>query len=448
MESPNLILDIQDAALKEKLLERNSIQRFTVTSFNEHGHQWLNSTEPSRVDVALVQADDFSEHDLDKLITSQISHNTDIIFITHGIPNPAVDNATREGLCYHIRHPIDFDFIDQLLLESLEGLGQNYTNENMVITSDLDQFGLLAGSSVPMHKLYRVIRKAAHNRARILLTGESGVGKELVAHTIHIIGPDKEKPFVAVNCGALSPELVESELFGHTKGAFTGAGKERSGLFEKADGGTLFLDEITEMPLELQVKLLRVLETGEYKPVGSDENKTANVHVIAATNRDPIVAIQEDKLRNDLYFRLAHFPIHVPPLRERGDDIAGLAKHFLAYRNAQEDTHKGISQSALDKIAKHSWPGNVRELKYVIERAYLLTANLIEAEHIVIENTEQMHHDHLQVPTGVPLEEVEQQVIVKTLEENQGKKSETADQLGISVKTLYNKLEKYQQENQ
>ena len=407
----------------------------------------MESVKPSRINIAIVQADDFLNDDLEKMIASQICHHTDVIFITRGLPNPVVDVATKQGACYHLRQPVDFDYIDQLLTEIHEGFIQQHDGNNVVITSELDQFGLLVGSSAPMHRLYRIIRKASQSRAKILLTGESGVGKELVANTIHLVGPNKAKPFVAVNCGALSPELVESELFGHTKGAFTGAGKDRAGMIEKAEGGTLFLDEITEMPLDLQVKLLRVLETGEYKPVGSDENKTANMQVIAATNRDPIEAIQQERLRKDLYFRLAHFPVHVPSLRERGADITGLAKHFLAYRNAQEKTNKGISQSALEKIANHAWPGNVRELKYVIERAFLLAPQIIEMAHIIVEETEKMSGEAFKVPTGVPLDEVEHQVIVKTLEENHGKKSETAGQLGISVKTLYNKLEKYQKEN-
>ena len=435
MEKPNLLLDIQDETLRENLLGRNITQRFNIISTSE-GHAWMESVKPSRIEVAIVQADDFLNDDLEKLVASQICHHTDVIFMTRGLPNPVVDAATKQGACYHLRQPVDFDFIDQLLTEIHDGFMQQHDSDEVVITSELDQFGLLVGSSAPMHRLYRVIRKAAQSRAKILLTGESGVGKELVANTIHIVGPNKAKPFVAVNCGALSPDLVESELFGHTKG-----------MIEKAEGGTLFLDEITEMPLDLQVKLLRVLETGEYKPVGSDENKTANMQVIAATNRDPIEAIQQERLRKDLYFRLAHFPVHVPALRERGNDITGLAKHFLAYRNAQEKTNKGISQSALEKIAHHAWPGNVRELKYVIERAFLLAPQIIEMAHIIIEETEKMSGETLKVPTGVPLDEVEHQVIVKTLEENQGKKSETAGQLGISVKTLYNKLEKYQKEN-
>lgn len=445
-EKPNLLLDIQDMQLRENLTGRESIQGFNLV-WTEEGHGWMETVKPSGIDVVIVQADDFSNADLEKLVASQICHSTDVMFITGGLPNSIVDAATKQGACYHLRQPVDFEYIDQLLAEVYEGFIQQRDTEDVVITSDLDQFGLLVGSSMPMHRLYRNIRKAAQSRAKILLTGESGVGKELVANTIHLVGPNKTKPFVALNCGALSPELVESELFGHTKGAFTGAGKDRAGMIEKAEGGTLFLDEITEMPLDLQVKLLRVLETGEYKPVGSDENKTAHMQVIAATNRDPVQAIQEEKLRKDLYFRLAHFPVHVAPLRERGSDITGLAKHFLAYRNAQENTSKGITQAALDKISKHAWPGNVRELKYVIERAYLLAPQIIDVEHIVIEDIDKIADENLQVPTGVPLDEVEQQVILQTLEQNQDKKSETANQLGISVKTLYNKLEKYQKES-
>ncbi|MBU2115470.1 MAG: sigma 54-interacting transcriptional regulator, partial [Gammaproteobacteria bacterium] len=215
----------------------------------------------------------------------------------------------------------------------------------------------------------------------------------------------------------------------------------------QAQGGSLFLDEITEMPLEQQVKLLRVLESGEYRPVGSEKVCQANVRIIAATNRDPQQAIADGVLREDLYFRLAQFPMQVPPLRERADDIIGLAHHFLAYRNAKEQLQKQLSAEAEQLIASHSWPGNVRELKHAIERAYILADKLLQPEHLLLETPpEPSAESNLSdVPSGVPLQQIEKAAILNTLAQNDGNKTDTAEQLGISVKTLYNKLEKYQQ---
>ncbi len=291
-----------------------------------------------------------------------------------------------------------------------------------------------------MRQLYRVVRKSARTDASILIIGESGTGKELVANTLHLMSDRSEKPFISLNCGAISMELVESELFGHIKGAFTGAASNRSGVFEQAEGGTLFLDEITEMPMEHQVKLLRVLETGEYKPVGSEDGRIADVRIIAATNREPTQAIEEGVLREDLYFRVAHFPINVPPLRDRGSDIEGLAIHFLAHRNAEEDSSKEITTEALERIREYHWPGNVRELLHTIERAYILADDVVGVEHLILEGSPSEAAANL---GNDSLEEIEKKVILQTLEEFDGNKSETADKLGISVKTLYNKLKKY-----
>jgi DNA-binding NtrC family response regulator len=296
-----------------------------------------------------------------------------------------------------------------------------------------------------MHRLFRLLRKVADSEANVFVDGESGSGKELVANTIHIASPRCEAPFIAINCGALSPELVDSELFGHVKGAFTGATKDKEGYFKQAENGTLFLDEVTEMPLEHQVKLLRVLESGEYRPVGGEALHHANVRVIAASNRDPKQAIEDQFLREDLYFRLAQFPVSLPPLRERDNDKVGLALHFIAHRNLQEQTAKEIDQSALDKINSHDWPGNVRELRHVIERAFILSDHTIQAEHVIVDTFHNDKSHSTSIEPGIKLAELEKEAIEKTLEANQGNRGETAEQLGISVKTLYNKLEKYQQ---
>ena len=233
-------------------------------------------------------------------------------------------------------------------------------------------FGHLWGRSAPMQRIYEQISRVAGTAVTVFITGESGTGKEVVASTVHELSRRRKQPFLAVNCGAISPNLIESEIFGHEKGSFTGADRQHQGFFERAHGGTLFLDEITEMPLELQVKLLRVLETGTFMRVGSTRSQEADVRVIAATNRAPDTAVAQGKLREDLLYRLNVFPIVLPPLRDRADDIAFLAEHFLHGVGEREGKAKRFSPAALAKLARYRWPGNVRELRNVVQRAYVM----------------------------------------------------------------------------
>lgn len=448
MQQPTLLLSVSDSELETKLIETPSIRRFNIQRLNR-SESWIHALEETFYPVAIIQADNFSEDQLEKLLKSGLLTKVDIIFVSSGEPNEFIDQAMHRGVTYHLRSPINFAFLGELLDEIFTEISHEQEVSEEVVSSDLDQFGLLVGSSKVMRRLYRVIRKACESDVNVFIIGESGSGKELVANTIHLASTSSNKPFVALNCGALSPELIESELFGHVKGAFTGANKDRAGVFEQAEGGTLFLDEVTEMPMDQQVKLLRVLETGEYRAVGSDKTQQANVRVISATNREPATAIQEEVFREDLYFRLAHYPVRVPPLRDREKDIVGLAKHFLAYRNTEEQLAKNITTETLKKIEEYQWPGNVRELKHAIERAYILADEVIGPEHLILEDsmnsTSSLEDSSTEtLPHGIPLEEVEKGVILKTLDHNDGNKSETADQLGISVKTLYNKLDKYE----
>lgn len=442
LTSPRLALSISDTELDQQLNDNPAVQKFSPLQLDS-SRSWLDQLEQDSADVILVQVDEFDAEDLEQLQSSGLLAHAEIFFVSKGEPNPFIDKAMMLGVAYHLRFPVDQNFVAELLEELLLDLESRQSHSKQVLTSNLDQFGLLVGSSRSMRKLYRIVRKAAASPASVLVIGESGAGKELVANTLHLMSERRDEPFLTVNCGAISPELIESELFGHVKGAFTGANDDRTGIFAQADGGTLFLDEVTEMPVDQQVKLLRVLESGEYRKVGSDHASQSNVRVIAATNREPADAIQNETFREDLYFRLAQFPLRVPPLRERGDDIEGLARHFLAHRNAEQGTAMELTDAALEKILNHGWPGNVRELKHCIERAYILADEVIDAEHIVLEDSSEGNGD-ASIPTSLPLDEVEKQVILKTLAENDGKKKETAEQLGISVKTLYNKLEKYE----
>jgi DNA-binding NtrC family response regulator len=295
-----------------------------------------------------------------------------------------------------------------------------------------------------------MVEKVAPTEASVLLIGESGTGKELVANAIHDESAVRAGAFVAINCGAFSPHLIEAELFGYERGAFTGAVRSHRGCFERASAGTLFLDEITEMPLELQIKLLRALETGCFYRVGGEQEQSVNVRIIAATNRDPNQAVAQGRLREDLLYRLAVFPLPLPPLRARGTDIELLAQHFLDELNAPAGTTKVFSAAALEYLARHGWPGNVRELKNAVQRAFIMAeteVNFEPADH----HTPIAMRDKPLAPAGsslhfaigTPLEAIEREVIVATLEHCRGRKRETAQLLGVSLKTLYNRLNEY-----
>ncbi|MET1255829.1 sigma-54 interaction domain-containing protein [Aliikangiella maris] len=449
MYTPKLFVHAENTSLLALVESSKTTQRFQCVFSEQKEKRWIQQIdEDETIDLALIYLSALSEEDQYDLLNSQCFNRVDFIFISDGTPNPNIDALMAASAGFHFREPYNVGLLEDTISDFYEGYAARNAKAKSIKSSQLDQFGLLLGSSEVMHKLYRVLRKVAEAESNVFIIGESGAGKELVANTVHNASPRSANAFVAVNCGALSPELVESELFGHLKGAFTGATKDRQGLFAQAEGGSLFLDEITEMPLDHQVKLLRVLESREYRPVGSTTTQYTNVRVIAATNRDPVQAIKDGLLREDLYYRLAQFPIQLPPLREREDDILGLALHFLAHRNAEEKYQKEIDAQALEKIKSHNWPGNVRELKYTMERAFILSEKVIHAEHILLDIlSPSTANDSMSIQPGIPLSEIEQTAIETTLKANQGNRGETAEQLGISVKTLYNKLEKYQQED-
>lgn len=441
MTKPKVFIHVETEPQCRLFNDCEALAGFDITQSHA---EWVEELVDLAPVLAIIESANISARDSDVLTQSGILNTTEFVFVSPGAPNPHLDVLVKKSAAVHLRTPIDPEFLQDFCRDLLQDLESESADSPAVNNSSLDQFGLLVGSSNVMKHLYRTLRRVARSTASVLVEGESGVGKELVANTIHLASARAEAPFVAINCGALSPDLIDSELFGHIKGAFTGAVRDHQGVFEQAQGGTLFLDEVTEMPLEHQVKLLRVLETGEYRPVGSQRLLRADVRILAATNRDPQRAIIEGHLREDLYFRLAHFPINVPPLREREGDILGLAEHFLAYRNAAEGGQLGFSESAKASIQAHSWPGNVRELKHVIERAAILADEMITEEHLVLENPPPNFEERLEVPTGTSLEEIEREAITQTLTENEGNKTQTAQQLGISVKTLYNKLDKYE----
>lgn len=301
------------------------------------------------------------------------------------------------------------------------------------------------GHSPAAHELARAIVKAAPTDASVLLVGESGTGKEVVARAIHERSNRKDAPFVAVNCGAITPSLAESELFGHEKGSFTGASMTTVGCFERSHMGTLFLDEVTEMPLSMQVQLLRVLENGTYHRVGGTEELKVDMRIIAATNRDPKEAVESGRFRSDLLYRLAVFPIRVPPLRERKADISYLAQRFLDELNEQENTKKRFGPQSIARLESSSWPGNVRELKNTVTRAFILSEDEVEiaAPGAPTVSAPEVQQGVLKIAVGTPLTEAQRAIIMATLDHFSGDKRRTALALGISPKTLYNRLEEF-----
>lgn len=308
--------------------------------------------------------------------------------------------------------------------------------------------GLLLGSSSAMKSVGDQIMRVAPTQASVLITGESGTGKEMVAHAIYCLSARKDRPFITVNCGAISPQLIESEIFGHEKGSFTGAIRDHRGYFERADGGTLFLDEITEMPADLQVKLLRVLETGRFMRVGGARELSVDIRIIAATNRDPHQAVEEGMFREDLFYRIQVFLINLPPLRERSNDIEMLSQYFLDGHNRKEGTSKYFSARAQAALSGYYWPGNLRELRNVVYRAYIMADRIIDIQDLPAEITYSKPRPkgpsvHIQV--GCTIADVEKRVILATLEHCKGRRERAAHMLGVSVKTLYNRLREYRE---
>jgi DNA-binding NtrC family response regulator len=388
---------------------------------------------------------------LDLLGDPDAQGNPEYIVVTGDATAETAVQALRRGALDYLTKPVDRARLRSVLANLART--RRLKHEVVDLRSQLREFGRfgrLVGRSGVMQKVYELIERVAPTDASVLVTGESGTGKELVAETIHLLSRRRASAFVALNCGAMAPTLIESELFGHEKGSFTGADRRRIGYFERADGGTLFLDEITEMPQELQVKLLRVLEVGAITRVGASERIPVNVRIIAASNREPAEAVAEGTLREDLLYRLNVFPIELPPLRARADDVGLLAEHFLAQVNARDSTGKRFGPGALARLQALSWPGNVRELKNAVERAAILADMTIDAEALPDPPVgEPVAGDAtLQVRVGTPIADVERRVILATLESLGGNKRRTAEALGISLKTLYNRLNVYQAQEQ
>ena len=361
----------------------------------------------------------------------------DAPYITLITGHPSVKNIVAE-LCgekiNHLIKPIRLDDLKTAL-----------SHKSLSEEDNVNHFGCLVGESDAMHEVYRMIERVSQTPANVMLMGESGCGKEVVAQAIHNAS-GSEKSLIAANCGAFSRELIGSELFGHEKGAFTGAVARKAGFFEQANNSSLFLDEITEMPIDIQPNLLRVLETGKVTRVGGVTSFDVNCRVISATNRPYEDLAESEILREDLYFRLAVFPISIPPLRERAGDITLLSQTFINELNKQNGTHFALSESQLVVLNNYDWPGNVRELRHTLHRAFIMTDPNAETIELPLEISSPFTKTRKvsgQVTAGQKIDDVERQLIQATLEKLDGDKPKAADMLGISLKTLYNRLNKY-----
>ncbi len=372
---------------------------------------------------------------------------TTLLLTAQGTVETAVE-AMKEGAYDYLTKPVDLQRLKILLDKIVERL--ETMREVKALRRQLREhgtFGPLIGNSPEMRKIYQVIEQAAPTAASVLITGESGTGKELVAQTVHQLSPRASFPFVAINCAAIPETLLESEIFGHEKGAFTGASDRRQGCFELADRGTLFLDEIGEMTPATQVKLLRVLQERTFRRLGGRSEQSVDVRVIAATNIDPYDAVQKGKLREDLYYRLNVFALKLPPLRERKDDLPLLVQAFIhEFNGRNQRTIAGVDQQAMRLIEHYQWPGNVRELRNVIERATILAPGpFIEARHlppVVTNEPPPAQQSQVALAPGITVEEAERRLIMMTLQHTRDNKTRAAEILGISLKTLHNKLNK------
>jgi DNA-binding NtrC family response regulator len=372
------------------------------------------------------------------------------VILTGGGSVEQAVRAMQEGASHYLERPFDDERL-RVAVERAVARGAEARDALTTHTANADGngFGEMVGASQPMRQIYALVEQVAPSSASVLITGESGTGKELVARTIHNLSPRRNAPFVAVNCAAIPETLMESELFGHERGAFTGAAGRRHGCFELADGGTLLLDEIAEMPALLQAKLLRVLEERRVRRLGGSQEIPVDVRVLAATNRAPSEAVSARAFREDLLYRLNVITIELPPLRQRKEDIPLLASHLIAQLAERHGRPaKRLSAAAVEALRSHHWPGNVRELRNVIERAVIIcSGESIERHHLAPYPLDQRRgagsEDTLTLPIGTPIEEVERRMILRTLQKTDNNKTRAAELLQISLKTLHNKLRLY-----
>ena len=444
-----IVDDDVDAAMSLKLLVANEHMTVAVAHTLRDAKRQIVLQQP---DVVLLDLQLPDGSGMALFEDAQLVADSEIVLITGHASVETSVQALRLGAADYLVKPINMLQLQGLLSRLMKPAALQA--EFADLTSKLAKsghFGHLWGRSAAMQRVYEQISRVAGTGITVFITGESGSGKELVAQTVHDLSRRRKQPFLAVNCGAISPNLIESEIFGHEKGSFTGADRQHLGFFERACGGTLFLDEVTEMPAELQVKLLRVLETGRFMRVGSTQSQEADVRVVAATNREPLQAVAEGKLREDLMYRLNVFPIDLPPLRDRLEDVPLLAEHFLHAIGKQEGGAKRFAAAAIERLRAHRWPGNVRELRNAVQRAYVMAAgDVIDAQWLpgaagngAAGPAPANGEATVTLPIGASMAQVERTMILATMAHYQNHRERAAAALGISLKTLYNRLKEY-----
>lgn len=438
---PSLFIVDDDVGFVHAAAELARMKGFEITVAGTK-EQAITRLAGASFDVAVIDISLPDGSGLDLLEHLDLGERTQAILISG---NPTVDSALkamRLPIVDYVLKPIQAQRFGELLDEAVRRC-------KVLPVADNEAWNGIVGEHELIVDLRRQISRVGVTEAAVMIQGESGVGKELVASAVHVVS-GRTGSFVALNCGAVPAELLSSQLFGHEKGSFTGAHVRQTGLFEQADGGTLFLDEVTEMPLHLQVHLLRTLEARTVRRVGGSEDISVDVRIVSATNRDPEEAIRAGRLREDLYYRLCEFPLQVPPLRERPADIPALADLFLTRLNERYGTRRGFATDAVRPLMRYRWPGNIRELKNVIQRAYILADGDVvrpslpdRSRALPLAETE----DTLTFAVGTPLHEVEKRMLFKTLAYYDNNKSRAARALGVTAKTIYNRLLAYQHDD-
>ncbi len=443
-DKPKTILAVDDEPNMRRLLEISLRQADYTPRSAEHARAALQVLKNEQVDLIVsdLHMPGMSGLDLLKHLREEGDNTPFIIVTAQGEIETAVE-AMKHGAADYILRPFDLEVLEVAIAKALEVQRMTIENHYFKSETQAEVTGLI-GESEAMQQLKQMIAQVGPEKATVLVQGDTGTGKELVANAVHQASDRKDGLFVAVNCAAIPAEMLESELFGYEKGAFTGAVKTRVGKFELADKGTLFLDEITEMPMPLQAKLLRVLQEGVVEKLGSNKQISLDNRIVAATNRDPMQAVKEGKLREDLYYRLNVFQLNVPSLKERGDDIQLLCHYFLAKRGVE------LSDEALVQLQHYEWPGNVRELENVMERAAILAGNgPIQAHHLPKEMAAGVADSSIAVGVentfSIPVltKQLEVKLINKAIANCKGNKAKAAKLLEISERSLWYKLDQY-----
>ncbi|MDM8535312.1 sigma-54 dependent transcriptional regulator [Desulfobacterales bacterium HSG17] len=452
MEKPNVLVVDDDDAHRIMLKTLVGGWGYTIVEAND-GSIAVNKVKEQVFDLVLMDIRMVQMSGLEALAEMK-NHNPSVpvVIMTAFSSVETAIEALKNGAHDYLIKPLDFEKLRLTIERAVEHT--RLKEENRTLRRDLsDRFDRsnIIGNSMPMTRLLEMVSQVAPSEATVLITGESGTGKELIAGAIHYNSLRKMKPFIRINCAAITESLLESEMFGHEKGAFTGADRRKEGRFLQADGGSLFLDEVSEMPLIMQAKLLRVLQEREFTRVGGESVISVDVRLIAATNKNLLQMVQSGTFREDLYYRLNVVTLDVPPLRSRSEDIPLLASHFLTvFAERNKKTLKGFTPKAMEGLIRYDWPGNVRELMNAIERGVVLARGefLDTSDFPVLpeedSSLEGISPDmHVSVDGGIPLEQIEKQAILQTLEAAAGNKSEAARRLGITRKTLHKKLKAY-----